>query len=292
MSDSRRVTFSPSPPLRGVLKHTEPHPRDSGVGSSSSDHTGSSGSLDERFTARDYDLQSNNVDALREALADAIKDIDQWKNKYSKKQNEYIEMRKSHRDAEKSYQTARDRIEKLNDRMEKQDVALEVANTQIRDLESEISQWKEDYGDLKYRYDQQLERPLSVPVISGASYELSTRRTRDQREDAELASRMKERINREQTDSASSHTTRGSRSSEATLASRGSSQRTNASAGGDRRYIEEIPRASNSLISPRQPGTYSLTTAERRVGASNSSSSRSGYRETGNYVPHPLPDSR
>lgn len=85
MSDSRRVKFSSSPPLRGVLKHPESNPRDSGVGSSSSDHTGSSGSLDERFTARDYNVQSNNVDALREALTDAIKDIDYWRNRYQKR---------------------------------------------------------------------------------------------------------------------------------------------------------------------------------------------------------------
>ncbi|KAI0113667.1 hypothetical protein GGR51DRAFT_20252 [Nemania sp. FL0031] len=278
MSDSsRRVTFSPSPP-RSVLKRSEPHPRDSGVGSSSSDHTGSSGSLDERFTARDYNIQSNNVDALREALADAIKDIDQWRSKYNKKQSDYSEARKAQRDTDKLYQTACRQIEKLEERMENQDVALEIANNKIQDLEAELSQSKDDYNDLQERYELR---------HSGGAYELSR-----QREDSAQVSRMKERINRDPTDSASSHTTRGSRSSEGTGPSRGSSQRNSASTGDDGRYIEKMPRMSNSslappLASPRQRGTYTLTTAERRADAPPSSS-RASNRERGEYYRHPL----
>ncbi|KAI1123499.1 hypothetical protein F5Y10DRAFT_51875 [Nemania abortiva] len=281
MSDGgRRVKFSSSPP-RSALKRSEPHPRDSGVGSSSSDHTGSCGSLDEKFTARDYNIQSNNIDTLREALADTIKDINQWRNKYNKKSSECSEEHKARREAEKLYQSSCERVQKLEDRMEKQDVALDIANNRIRDLEADISQWKEDYNELHDRYEL-------LHSAGGGAYELSR-----QREDNAQFSRMKERLNRDQADSASSHTTRGSRSSEGTVPSRGSSQRNSTSTGDDGRYIGGVPRtSSNSLVSPRQHSSYA--TAERRTDAP--SSSRSGHRdrdrdrdrERGNYIRHPL----
>ncbi|KAJ8108642.1 hypothetical protein ONZ43_g6363 [Nemania bipapillata] len=197
MSENRRVTFSPSPPLRGVLKHNEPHPRDSGVGSSSSDHTGSSGSLDEIFTARDYNLQSNNVDALREALADAIKDIDQWKNKYNKKNAELIDTRKSLRETEKLYKASRDHIQQLEERMGNQDVAHQVQNSRIDDLESEVSKWEVKYNNLLVDFDE-LEYSVNSSILPASSYDFGPR---SRREDTDMASRLKERINREQADS-------------------------------------------------------------------------------------------
>ncbi|KAI1754814.1 hypothetical protein F4782DRAFT_528174 [Xylaria castorea] len=307
MSDSRRVKFSSSPPLRGVLKHSEPNPRDSGVGSSSSDHTGSSGSLDERFTARDYNVQSNNVDALREALTDAIKDIDHWRNRYQKKNNEQTETRRKHRDTETLYrdaiernQTMQARVESMGDRMEKQDVALDIANTRISDLQAELADWKEKYQILDDLYES-VRHSASASIVSGGSGEHSmalgrTRSHRDKKESEEMASRMKERINREHPDSGGSHASRSSRSSEATVSSKRTSHRTSASASDNKPYIEKMPRAStNSLASPRQQGSYSLTTAERASTSSssrrqNTGSSRTGSREQGDYIAHPLPD--
>ncbi|KAI0465634.1 hypothetical protein F4859DRAFT_375383 [Xylaria cf. heliscus] len=309
MSDSRRVKFSSSPPLRGVLKHSEPNPRDSGVGSSSSDHTGSSGSLDERFTARDYNVQSNNVDALREALTDAIKDLDTWRNKYLKKNNEHVEARRKHRETETFYReaiergdTMQARVESMDDRMEKQDVALDIANTKILELEAELKDWKDKYRNLDDLYES-LRHSANASMVSGGSGEHSMalgvpRSHRDKKESEEMASRMKERINRENPDSGSSHASRSSRGSEATVVSKRPGHRTSPSASDDKPYIEKMPRASTStLASPRQHGSYSLTTAERSSAASSStrrhgtgSSSRTGHREQGDYIAHPLPD--
>ncbi|KAI0543828.1 hypothetical protein F4679DRAFT_79531 [Xylaria curta] len=307
MSDSRRVKFSSSPPLRGVLKHPEPNPRDSGVGSSSSDHTGSSGSLDERFTVRDYNVQSNNVDALREALTDAIKDIDHWKNKYQKKNNEQTETRRKHRDTETLYresvernQTLQAKAESMQDRMEKQDVALDIANTRISDLEDQLADWKERYQNLDDLYES-VRHSANASIVSGGSGDHSMglsapRSHRDKKESEEMASRMKERINRENPDSGSSHASRSSRGSEATVSSKRTSHRTSVSASDNKPYIEKMPRAStNSLTSPRQHGSYSLTTAERTSTSSssrrhNTGSSRTGNREHGDYIAHPLPD--
>ncbi|KAI0205558.1 hypothetical protein F4808DRAFT_237939 [Astrocystis sublimbata] len=347
MSDSRRVKFSSSPsspPLRGVLKHPEPNPRDSGVGSSSSDHTGSSGSLDERFTARDYNVQSNNVDALREALTDAIKDIDQWKNKYQKKSNEQTETRRKLREAENRFREATDlrqeeidrnqkleeryrkleeryqkmeerdqksddrcrkleeRNRKLQERMENQDAALDVANNKIQDLEEQMADqqadWQEKYQSLDDLY-QSVKPSASMSMISGSSGEASLHRGhRDKKGSDDITSRMKERINRDHVDSGSSHGSRSSRSSDATVTTKRPSHRTNASTSDDKPYIEKMPRmSSNTLASPRQPGNYTLTTADKSANSSasrrhggTSSSSRTSHREHGDYIPHPLPD--
>ncbi|TGJ82872.1 hypothetical protein E0Z10_g5891 [Xylaria hypoxylon] len=299
MSDSRRVKFSSSPPLRGVLKHHEPHPRDSGVGSSSSDHTGSSGSLDERFTARDYNIQSNNVDALREALADTIKDVENWKNRYLKKDSEQIETRRNLRNTESLYRDSCERnntmqaqLESMEDRMAKQDVALDIANSKIEDLESDLSEWRDKYKSLHELYEE-ARHSVDVSIVSGGSGEHSLGRTRSHREtrdSAELTTRMKERINRDHPDSGSA---KSSRSSEGTSSSKRSGQRTSTTAS-DKPYIERMPKAStNSLTSPRHPGNYTLTTASnsstsRKHGANTSS--RASHRENGDYVAHPLPD--
>ncbi|KAJ8118715.1 hypothetical protein ONZ43_g3936 [Nemania bipapillata] len=93
----------------------------------------------EIFTARDHNLQRNNIDALREALADAIKDIDQWRDKYNKKNAELIKTRKNLRETEKLYKAGRDHIQQLEERMGNQDVALQVQNNRIDELESEVS---------------------------------------------------------------------------------------------------------------------------------------------------------
>ncbi|KAJ2982441.1 hypothetical protein NUW58_g6439 [Xylaria curta] len=302
MSDGRRVKFSPSPPPRGVLKHTEPNPRDSGVGSSSSDHTGSSGSLDERFTARDYNVQSSNVDALREALANVIKDLEHWKTRYSKKSNEQAETRKSLRNTETLYreecertQTLRAEVASMEDRMEKQDVALGIANSKISELELNLTEWKDKYQELDNLY-QDLRHPTSASMISGGSGEHSLGHSRSHRErdSAELTSRMKERINRDQPDTATSHASKSSRSSEATVSTKRTGHRTNTSTSDSSKpYIEKMPRAStSSLASPRQPGSYTLTTADRSSSRRHgtASTSRPGYREHGDYIPHPLPD--
>ncbi|KAI0534779.1 hypothetical protein GGR58DRAFT_43297 [Xylaria digitata] len=305
MSDNRRVKFSPSPPLRGVLKHPEPHPRDSGVGSSSSDHTGSSGSLDERFTVRDYNIQSNNVDALREALSDTIKDVENWKNRYLKKNNEQIETRRNLRNSETLYRDACERtdtmqaqLESVQDRMDKQDVALGIANTKIQELEDELSEWKDKYASLHELYEEAREKAkhsTDVSIISGGSGEHSLGQAisqREKRDSADMASRMKERINRDNPDSVSSKSSRGS---DGTGSSKRSGQRASIAAS-DKPYIEKMPRASsNSLTSPRHPGTYTLTTATGSTSSSSrkhgaGSSSRSGHRENGDYIPHPLPD--
>ncbi|KAJ3553927.1 hypothetical protein NPX13_g10758 [Xylaria arbuscula] len=296
-------------------------PRDSGVGSSSSDHTGSSGSLeDERFTDRDYNIQSNNVDALREALSDTIKDIDNWKARYLKKNDEQIETRRKlkntdnrYRDACEQNDTMRAQLDSMEDRMAKQDRALEIANARIRELESnftdkshelankshELDEWKDRYKQLHVLFEA-TRHSAEGSVASGGSGELSVGRSRSEREkrdSTDMTSRMKQRINRDQPDSGSSHGSKSSRSSEATVSSKRSSHRTNASTD-DKPYIEKMPRASTSaltssgLTSPRHPGSYTLTTASNTSSArkhGTSSSSRSHHRENGDYIAHPLP---
>ncbi|KAI0448305.1 hypothetical protein F5B21DRAFT_522690 [Xylaria acuta] len=143
VSYNRQVKFSSSPRLRDILKHPEPH-HDSGIGSSSSGHSGPSG--------RDRNIQSNTVNALREALADAIKNIDYRRSKYQKESNEQTETRRKHQDTETLYLDAIERnqimqaqVESMEDRLEKQVATLELANPKIRDLESDVSEWKDRY---------------------------------------------------------------------------------------------------------------------------------------------------
>lgn len=326
MSDNRRVKFSTSPTPRGILKQPDSHPRDSGVGSSSSDHTGSSGSLDEKFTARDYNIQSNNVDALREALADAIKDIQTWRGKYDKKSAEHLEARKELRGAQRLYQEAfeknnklEDRVKSLNDRMDDQDTALEVANSQIASLDAELEDWKDKYKQLDDLYES-MRRSPNPSIISGGSgdHSLGLGPLRGGG-GVEMIPRMKERINRDQTDSGSSH--RSSRSSDATTSSTSkrtvpvattssSSKRlvpiaTTSTNDPSKPYIEKMPSSSSSktahstsLASPRQPGNYTFTTVVEPYPSSSSSSRRHGTgsssrhprHEGGDYVAHPLPD--
>ncbi|KAI1428902.1 hypothetical protein F5Y12DRAFT_640111 [Xylaria sp. FL1777] len=302
MSEPRHVKFSSSPPVpRGVLKHTEPHPRDSGVGSSSSDHTGSSGSLDERFTVRDYNIQSNNVDALREALSDTIKDVENWKTRYLKKNNEHIETRRNLKNTENRYrdsieqnETMQAKLESMDDRMAKQDVALEIANTKISELESDLAEWKDRYMALHELYEA-ARHSADASVVSGGSGEHSpgpgrTRSHREKRDSAEMTSRMKERINRDQQDSGSSHASKSSRSSEATVSSKRSSHKPTVSAS-DKPYIEKMPRASvSNLTSPRHHGTYTLTSASSSSSSRKNGTGPSSRRENGDYIAHPLPD--
>ncbi|KAI0503247.1 hypothetical protein F5B22DRAFT_559027 [Xylaria bambusicola] len=320
MSEKRHVKFSPSPPAgRGILKHPESSPRDSGVGSSSSDHTGSSGSLDERFTPRDYDIQSNNVDALREALRDTIKDIDNWRTRYLKKNNEQLETRRNLKNSENRYREACEKtetmeaqMESMEDRMAKQDVALDIANDKIRELESnlddqiaELSEWKDKYKQLHELYEV-TKHSTDGSVVSAGSGELSQglgrrRSQREKKESTDMTSRMKQRINRgDQADSGSSHGSKSSRSSEATVNSKRSSHHASTSSSDKLPYIEKMPRSNTSglaasgLTSPREHGSYKLTTATSNTSSSRkhgvSSSSRSGYRENGDYIAHPLPD--
>lgn len=190
----------------------------------------------------------------------------------------------------------------MEDRMEKQDTAIDIANTRILDLETELADWKEKYQNLDDLYES-MRHSANASMNSGGSGEHSMvlgspRSHRDKKESEEMASRMKERINRDHPDSGSSHASKSSRSSEATVSSKRPGHRTGASASDNKPYIEKMPRSStNSLASPRQPGAYSLTTAERAPASSTStrrngtvSSSRTGHREHGDYIAHPLPD--
>ncbi|KAI3323834.1 hypothetical protein HD806DRAFT_75906 [Xylariaceae sp. AK1471] len=282
MSDGRRVTFSSnaSAPLRGVLKHPESHYRDSGVGSSSSDHTSTSGSLDERFTARNYNAQTTNVDALREAFNHLIQDHEQLKNKYQKKEDEIIELRKFRRDADKRYEEECDRAVEVEGRMKNLDVALDEANDTIARFEFELDEWKTKYNNLYVIY-QDSKLPADAAMMSGGSGESSqqlerTRSRREKKDSEDLTLRMKERINRDST-SEGSHASRSSRSSEGTT-STGRARRLEISTNNQKPYMEKMPGDKRS--------TTDSTTTRRHP---QSSSSRSGQREQGDYVAHPLP---
>ncbi|KAI1826855.1 hypothetical protein F4861DRAFT_17952 [Xylaria intraflava] len=283
MSTTRQVKFSTPIATRG--SRSDSHPRDSGVGSSSSDRTGSSGSPDDSFTAQDYDIQSNNVDALREALSHAIKDIERWKDMYHKEHMEIAQAHKSQRDANSRYREQCEYSKEIESRMEKQDAALNAANARIQDLDSELSQYKIQYKDLHERY-QATVNSSDGSTLSGSSTEHSHGSRSYLDNDPSDLNRLKERLNRD-ADSGSLSVSKSSRSSENTALS---SKRTSSSA--IKPYIEKMPTRNghSSLVSPREHGSYSLTTV-----ANGSASRKHGMgssrreRERGDYVAHPLP---
>ncbi|KAI1746898.1 hypothetical protein F4782DRAFT_535932 [Xylaria castorea] len=125
MPYGRLVKFSSSPPLRAVA-------------------------LAKNLRLGIFDVQVNNVDALRETLSHAIEDISNLKSKYQMKNNEETETRNKYQDTEALYRDAIERnqiiqaeVEVLEKHMDKKDVALKMANRNIRHLESDVSEWKD-----------------------------------------------------------------------------------------------------------------------------------------------------
>ncbi|KAI8634375.1 hypothetical protein F5Y19DRAFT_209767 [Xylariaceae sp. FL1651] len=308
MSDNRRVKFSSSPPLKGVLKHHDP--RDSGVGSSSSDHTSSSGNLDERFTVRDFDIQSNDVGALREALGAAKEKIDYWKGKYLTRDEEYIDARNKKRETELSWRDECDRSEKLEVRMKDLESALNHANIRIQEVEAERDDWSTRYYELHDQYTVVVQSVDSV-MASGGSSDSSQRLERSRshhakKDSKELTDRMKERLNREQK-SDSTSASRSSHNTDSGTSSKRPSRRLSVSASNRKPYVEKLPpQSSTSLASPRQSGSYTLTSADRTRGPNtdatlssvprrrqagpSSHSASTSHREPGDYIQHPLPE--
>ncbi|KAI1816591.1 hypothetical protein GGS20DRAFT_199022 [Poronia punctata] len=280
-----RVRFSSNNAVpRSILKNSDKHAGDSGVGSSSSDHTGSSGTLDEGFTARDFDIQSNDTAALREALRNALNDLESLKVKYDRRGDECRDLRKKEKQASSLYQDEVERSAEMEDRMKNLDRALLVANKKIRELEEENTDLLRDKEDLTKKHEM-LEDEYSylradLDKAKAAGY---------QKESKEMTNRMKSRINRE-TGSSRPPASKSSHSSDGTSSSKRSSRQI-----ASEPYIEPLRPAANPMISPSPRGSSyplagpELSGSSRRPAASVASNASSS-REHGNYVPHPLPD--
>ncbi|KAI2631770.1 hypothetical protein GGS21DRAFT_160763 [Xylaria nigripes] len=287
MSGGRQVKFSI--PLATRMVRPEPHPLDSGVGSSSSDHTGSSGSFDEIFTAQDYNIQSNNVDALREALRDAIKDIARWKDKFHQEQFDNTQTHKRERDTNMLYRKQCEFTKDAESRLEKRETALNETNAKIKALEKELSDHKAQYKELHERY-QAAVNSADGSVLSGGSGEHSHGSRSYLGSDGSDFHRLKERINRDHDTGVSNTPSKNTRNSEHTASSKGSS-----TSSTSKPYIEKMPTKNNhsNLVSPRAHGAYNLSTATNNSSSrkhGTASSSRRGERERGDYIFHPLPD--
>ncbi|KAI1439064.1 hypothetical protein GGR50DRAFT_221506 [Xylaria sp. CBS 124048] len=281
MPENHRVKFSIP------LNRDDSPPRDSGVGSSSSDRTVSSGSPDESFTAHDYDIQSNSVDALREALRDAIKDIEKLKDKYRKEQMDHSQTYKALREANRKYREQCEYTKEVEGRMKKQDTALDTANARIQTLQEQLDAYKEKYKDLHERYQEKV-NSTDGSIISGGSGDHSHGSRSYLESDHSDIHRLKERINRD-TDSSSANVSKSSRSSDNTT----SSKRTSSTAISQP-YIEKMPPRKPhkaNLVSPREHGTFNLTTAANISSAKRHGTTASSRRhEGGDYIPYPLPD--
>jgi len=309
-SSGSRVRFSNTGAPRGILKNADAHGRDSGVGSSSSDHTGSSSGdnldLDDRFTARDYNVQSNDVNALQEALQNLIDEHKRDQKKCTELRNENRELRKNERHMIGLYQGECDKVAELEDRMKLLDTAVDRQNAQIAELKEankkltlEKDEQRETYEVLLLDYEY-VRDELEAAKQAGLQW--------DKRDSTEMKDRMKDRINRDPVSSSStggssrpppsrsSHTTSDNTSSSTKRPSR----RLSISAG-PKPYKERMSSSGNPMMSPTASGygavsnhhlaPADLTSSSRRPAASviSNASSHREHREHGDYVPHPLP---
>ncbi|KAI1637268.1 hypothetical protein F4809DRAFT_640688 [Biscogniauxia mediterranea] len=261
----KRVTFQSSSSPRGSSRpsyqSSRTSTRDSGFGSLSSDQAGVGGMPDRNFTAQDYIFQSNSIPALREALAEANKQLEVWKSRYAKKEKELSEANKTN----KSF-----KIELDNHYHHIQE--LEAKNA---DLEEELESWTEQYNYLSHALTEFEEENRSLrqtiqSMSPTSSQPLPRTRSRQGRESRELTDRMKQRLN-------------GNRNSHRSASSRPNARRPSVSVvipagvSGGREpyrepYIEEVPhtlrRSRRESVSHNRPSgdyrSHSLADRTRR----------------------------
>jgi hypothetical protein len=321
-SSGSRVRFSNTGAPRGILKNADTHGRDSGVGSSSSDHTGSSSGdnvdLDDRFTARDYNVQSNDVSALQEALQNLIDEHKRDQKKCTDLRNENRELRKSERRMGDLYKDECDKVAELEERLRRVEDRMKLLDTTVDRQNAEIEELSEANKQLTLERDEQSE---SYEVLLGEyeyvcdSLDAAKQVAKqaglqlDKRDSTEMKDRMKDRINRDQVSSSStggssrpplsrsSHATSDNTSSSTKRPSRRLSILANA-----KPYKEKMSSSSNPMMPSTAAGygtasNYHLapadpTSSSRRPAASvmsNAGSHRERRdRENGDYVPHPL----
>ncbi|KAI1322100.1 hypothetical protein F5Y16DRAFT_404813 [Xylariaceae sp. FL0255] len=258
-----RVRFSGTPPLKSAMKQsTREHHRDSGVGSSSSDHTtSSSGNLDERFA--DYATSSSDPAVLRDALNNSIEKVEQWKSKFYTRDAECNRALAEKRSAERLYQKEVDMSTALRQ-------TTRELEQQIEDLKLERNDWSTRYYDL-YDSMHQTDSPAGISTDSAGSS-----RHHSKKDSKEMTDRLKERINKNQPVAAESSRARAperERHSDRRRPSR--TRRHSVSINADNAPRRTAPDVE--LLSPRTTRAMQPTTHTAAPG-----------HESGDYVPYPI----
>ncbi|KAI0390062.1 hypothetical protein F5Y17DRAFT_87379 [Xylariaceae sp. FL0594] len=304
-SSASRVRFSNTAAPRGILKTSDTHGRDSGIGSSSSDHTGSSSGdifdLDHPFTARDYNIQSNDVSLLQE--------LQELRKNYEKLQNDHRKLQRTERQVSGLYRDECAKVEELEKtvedvkhRMGLLDTALDHQNQEIENLKEANMTLADERDKLAHDY-----KSLCADINKEGS--------------AGLTDRMRDRINRDAGPSSSAAGPRPPLSRSAQGTSDHTSRGRRLSITPSARPHKEKRSSSTNPMSPTTTGygvgsNYHLAPADlsgrpAASVASNAGSHREShrdhrehrdnrdprghrdsrdYRESGDYVVHPLPD--
>ncbi|KAI5925980.1 hypothetical protein F4810DRAFT_617711 [Camillea tinctor] len=261
----KRVTFqtssSPRSSSRPSYQSSRTSTRDSGFGSLPSDQAGFGGMPDRTFTAQDYDLQSNSIPALQEALAEASERVELLRRQCRGKDKELS-------DANKTIKAYKIEIDEHYHRIED----LEASNVE---LEDEISSWADQYTYLSRNLQDCEEENRSLrqtleaigPASSQAIPRTCGARSRHDRDGKELSDRMKQRLNRNRNSSSSTSSKRSGarRPSVSIVMPAGASV-------GREPYIEEPPhtlrRSRRESVSHHRPSgdyrSHSLADRTRR----------------------------
>ncbi|KAI1337606.1 hypothetical protein F5Y15DRAFT_148988 [Xylariaceae sp. FL0016] len=284
--------------------------RDSGIGSSSSDYTGSAGRPDRGFTDRDYESQSNNPAALQEALDRATAKIDELKTKYLDIERRLEDTKKAKREADKEVGALEQKIreQKAEIRLKREEVAGQKAkNDQLEEDKAQLiienGRLNDEYSSLKQKYRQlrsTSNRPDDEPMMQGALPEpsrLGRSSSRRDKQPKDQNERLKERLD------GTSHPPSQARSSNAS-SSKSQGRRLSISGSNRRPYIEGMPSTSQSNHTRRFSQNYTTTQMEPPLvtrmdqtafsAVPRNSHPQSPYQASspGDYIPYPLPNHR
>ncbi|KAI1260750.1 hypothetical protein F5Y18DRAFT_431918 [Xylariaceae sp. FL1019] len=282
----RHVSFSGSRPLplRSAMRHTtHDHPRDSGIGSSSSDHTSTSGNLDERFTAREFNIHSADPSTLREAYGALQERLESEKTTCHNLNLECRQLRLEKRDLENDFRKQCDHSNSLA-------AQVQDLKQRLEDVSLEGKSWADRY----YKLHNETHGIHSPTYMSGESGESSHGESSRKQKD-----RMKDRINRDTPESP--RHSRSSHPPDALKPPKKTTRGHSRSASDRTPYIEPMPKAgsssrhSHSHSAPRSShhrGSANEPATITRRGSVTISIPRTVHREPGDYstVDYPLPD--
>ena len=231
---------------------------DSGIGSLSSEQASSGGRRDRTFTAQDYETQSNDPYALREALQHAQESAEHWKGKAEEYKNQVIDAHKAEREAKAHSKAQFDHTEHLEQ--------------ELKDIQADRDLWKSRYYELEQNFNNMstTNNPM-MPTTPLPIRTKSNRKSHHEEEDQRI--RLKERLSPKDDKRPKSKTRKSGR------------DRSRASSTKREVYIEEMPAA------PRTHGHRISTSDPLRSSRSQPISTPiySPASYDGNYQAYPLP---
>ncbi|KAI0140500.1 hypothetical protein GGR57DRAFT_509422 [Xylariaceae sp. FL1272] len=282
-NSERHVSFSglQPQPLKSAMRHpNRESPRDSGVGSSSSDHTSTSGNLDERFTERQFNVHSADPSTLREALGTLQHNFESLKAKCLNRDEECKQLRLEKRDLENKFRGECAQVDELT-------CQVQDLQQKLEDVEHERDSWATKYYTL---YDE-TKGARSPSYMSGGSGESSHGESSRRQKD-----RLKDRITLENPEG---YRGRSSYPPDALKSQKKTTRGHSRSASDRTPYIEPMPKPSSSK---RHSNSHTAPRSSRHGGSANESApitrrpsvsvTRASFPEPGDYSTqhYPLPD--